>query len=808
MTYPETEPGKKYWDEMNNPNRSLSEPRPSIRSANGRNTQGAACIETTQSFNKVWIVPDKAEIYVKGNAAFITDSRLKVMMEEDYVAVSCRGDCMNRRAINARRFKQHILPQITQQVNHGEHFAQLRQIYDAFILAVWFKHKMQDSIFQYYIGQKKINGIDINDKNAKQKIYNLYLEAFTKGAYNYIKSERVGANGRSPLQRKIAKRAYFSGGVQLAGDVVHEHHDQSKLVAGVDAIRVEDQLSVPSSSIPSGGSADVPEQMFVYAPGSFQATVSNPNPHSYVKTSAGAISIGGSILLQQLFPGQKDKPSVVIVPHGSWVGTDGANLMQIYYLIVMSFMAHQQKTTIVCTEEQKEKIIKLLKLGNPYDLPDEAGYSPALIESIRREAILLADRGADNKMVNTFSDMVDFKVFYENKVEVNGVTIEDKGDGRFLIDDHSTRTELDGRGMRGLGLTFEGVEPIKIPPGFGVTFLGVSSGLDPKGLFNNEIIWVGDQHILVDVSSTTMQELKALGLTPRDITHLLVTHLHEDHVSGAAEYFAWCKTNKYPIRLMIEPGMWKLLKEYLAFLPGFDLKILDNVEIIPFKFNEDGKLCNTITLGRGESEVVIEISRAFHGTPATMFRVNYKGETIACSGDHTFDPPRFRQMRLGKASPEIIADLKEAGLDVAQGASLVSQARLEEMAKFLFRANSAGRLPRLIIHDAGSDARSGENKGNHTSPYDLERSVPKEASPMIRANHRPRLLPDGFPFKQAIPMSTEAILPSAGGSSADPAPGDSPASAKRITMPTTGDLELLAKQEHAYVLETLPAIAK
>ena len=47
LTYPETGQGKKYWNEINNPNRSLSEPRPSIHPANRRDTQGAACIETT-----------------------------------------------------------------------------------------------------------------------------------------------------------------------------------------------------------------------------------------------------------------------------------------------------------------------------------------------------------------------------------------------------------------------------------------------------------------------------------------------------------------------------------------------------------------------------------------------------------------------------------------------------------------------------------------------------------------------------------------------------------------------------------------
>ncbi len=36
------------------------------------------------TFNKVWIVPERAEVYVHEQNVFVVDSYLKVMMEEDY----------------------------------------------------------------------------------------------------------------------------------------------------------------------------------------------------------------------------------------------------------------------------------------------------------------------------------------------------------------------------------------------------------------------------------------------------------------------------------------------------------------------------------------------------------------------------------------------------------------------------------------------------------------------------------------------------------------------------------------------------
>jgi len=229
LTYPETEIGKAYWDEINNSNRSLSEPRPSIHSAVRRDTQGAARIETTQSFNKIWIVPGKATIVQNGNEAVVKEATVKVMCEEDYLAVDKNNSVIASAAKQSQlkiatvgnnlprnnttnAFKTHILPLIEQDVNHGTNFAQLRQMYNALILAVWFKKKLRDSIFgKVYLDKNKTAGIEHGDLQAKEKIYRQYLKAFEQGAYNYVKSERVETQHFASLQ-KITRRQYFSGG--------------------------------------------------------------------------------------------------------------------------------------------------------------------------------------------------------------------------------------------------------------------------------------------------------------------------------------------------------------------------------------------------------------------------------------------------------------------------------------------------------------------------------------------------------------------------------------------------------------------
>ena len=208
LTNPDTEEGKKYWDEINNV--GARSPRP----LSGRGNPAP-----TQTFNKVWIVPEGAIVRENGQGAYIEKSGLKVLCEEGVIASS----------VSIQAFKTHILPLINHEVNQGKAFGELRQIYNAFVLATWFKRKVKDSIFKYYIDEKKVTGIDRADPHAKEKVYNAYMDAFKKGAYNYIKKERMtpyGGNSTTgssaalhalthPGLIKITRRHYFSGGVRI-----------------------------------------------------------------------------------------------------------------------------------------------------------------------------------------------------------------------------------------------------------------------------------------------------------------------------------------------------------------------------------------------------------------------------------------------------------------------------------------------------------------------------------------------------------------------------------------------------------------
>ncbi len=175
------------------------------------------------TFNKIWITPEKAEVFEKGNAVYVTQARLKVMLDTDYIALK-RADTSTaatmssatvgedpvsaRNEMTKQILREIILPAIEKEINEGENFAPIRQVYYAAILAKWYRELIHDTLLSNaYVGKNQVAGVTTEEKRLKEEIYQRYIAAFKKGVFDYIKDEPNPANGAA-LQRK-----YFSGGI-------------------------------------------------------------------------------------------------------------------------------------------------------------------------------------------------------------------------------------------------------------------------------------------------------------------------------------------------------------------------------------------------------------------------------------------------------------------------------------------------------------------------------------------------------------------------------------------------------------------
>jgi len=226
---PENELGKKFWEKIYSQIGTTEIPVETFNPSRPPPLSGGETDEASPNLEgwagKVWIVPDKASVYVHGNSVLVVEAKLKVMLQQDIPPPTrsewgrlgggqIEGDPSlnpSHKGREAQLIEEIILPAIEREVNEGANFANLRQIYNSLILATWYKNHLKQSILnKVYVNQNKIDGINLDDKNMKDKIFNQYLEAFKKGAADLIKEDY------DPQTQTVIPRKYFVGGEDFA----------------------------------------------------------------------------------------------------------------------------------------------------------------------------------------------------------------------------------------------------------------------------------------------------------------------------------------------------------------------------------------------------------------------------------------------------------------------------------------------------------------------------------------------------------------------------------------------------------------
>ncbi|MBF0595493.1 MAG: hypothetical protein HQL22_11085, partial [Candidatus Omnitrophica bacterium] len=241
LVYPESVLGKEFWAKVY--------------------AEAQAKLGTTDipqdTFNKVWIMPDKISLYETGSGVYIVKHTLKVLTEQDYLAIQNNksdtpeiADATTKTLndISTRALREVILPAITKEVNEGKNFAPLRQVYDSLLLAAWYKIKVKDSLLNgSFANKNKVAGDELADKTEKDQVYQRYVEAFKKGVYNYIK-EDIDKQSNEVIPRK-----YFSGGE--IGDTAADVKNAERLnglppsaAANTVAAHVDIRTSIHSSA--------------------------------------------------------------------------------------------------------------------------------------------------------------------------------------------------------------------------------------------------------------------------------------------------------------------------------------------------------------------------------------------------------------------------------------------------------------------------------------------------------------------------------------------------------------------------------
>jgi hypothetical protein len=261
LMHPDSPVGRTYWKEV---------------FARARHVYGTTN-RPFNSFQKVWVVPKKAVVYEMPldqpqpevlerfgiengeRFAYIVESELDTLCECDLVAQEHHAASQSRATSSAPPdfevdvFREIVLPHIHREVNESEHFAELRQIYHALILATWYKKKLRDvSAYEAVFNSvdtdnpgslrptirsiARLGGSDrVVMDNAPESLrqatrsaldhatpdaaafqiadnvefYGRYLKLFRDGVFRCARSEA----GDNPGERIV--RVYFSGAIRL-----------------------------------------------------------------------------------------------------------------------------------------------------------------------------------------------------------------------------------------------------------------------------------------------------------------------------------------------------------------------------------------------------------------------------------------------------------------------------------------------------------------------------------------------------------------------------------------------------------------
>lgn len=165
---------------------------------------------------RLWIVPDKAEVYEKQNQVYITKSRLRVQLEPVYVSQGIIFK--NKREKELQDFassliEELVLPQLNKKVNEAYAYADLRDVYNALILAQWYKEKFGSGFNSLLrtVNYHVFDEVETTYISTPEETYQSYLKSIKDGQYSFSETETFG----SPFGMVITTRHYFSGGVDL-----------------------------------------------------------------------------------------------------------------------------------------------------------------------------------------------------------------------------------------------------------------------------------------------------------------------------------------------------------------------------------------------------------------------------------------------------------------------------------------------------------------------------------------------------------------------------------------------------------------
>ena len=179
---------------------------------------------------------------------------------------------------------------------------------------------------------------------------------------------------------------------------------------------------------------------------------------------------------------------------------------------------------------------------------------------------------------------------------------------------------------------------------FRVTLLGTGAPPPVLGRFGpSTLVEAGDQKFIFDAGRGAMQRLHQLGIPFADITGLLLTHHHSDHVVGFVDLWltGWIGrpwgNRQIPLRVWGPRGTNQMM-EHLPLAFAVDLRVRSrSYPITGAKLDSEEITEGVVYSHNGMTITAFEVDHGGEELPAFGYRIDYQGRSAVLSGDTTFN---------------------------------------------------------------------------------------------------------------------------------------------------------------------------
>ena len=247
---------------------------------------------------------------------------------------------------------------------------------------------------------------------------------------------------------------------------------------------------------------------------------------------------------------------------------------------------------------------------------------------------------AKEKNQDEFVDsLIEFQIFNKQ----NTVTIKDAGKPGKVLDIIQARpAEFEVYQPKRRKISINILKPDLPPkpdivtplekPFMGVTYLGVGSGFSHDRKNSCLIVWSEGKGIMVDAFNEHNESVLRYGVTEKDISYIILSHVHSDHDSGLIEkILSGQRVKLITTRIIFESFLRKV-----QGISRFPKEVIEDfVDLLEVEAGDEIKL-------PGFKHTYLLFDYSLHSIPAGRFKVSYrppgrKEKVISHSGDTKYD---------------------------------------------------------------------------------------------------------------------------------------------------------------------------